>query len=301
MAIHRSPATPSLLTTLAVSLAVVATWPARTDAQQGTASPSPAAKHITILDDVAYRSGASPAWRLDLAMPDDFGGELRPALIIVHGGGWSAGSKRDRPYRSMLLDFALEGYVTLSIDYRLRDEAPFPAAMEDVDCAVRWLRAHADEYGVDPERIGAWGHSAGAHLAVMLAASPPAPPVDSDCEWSGYSSRITSVAAGSTPTVLPDRFGDSERYSPATWVSSSMPPLLLIQGTEDTIVPVASVDEYVERLQEAGAPDVTYLRIDGGNHGVAYEHFLDRSMEAITRFFQRTLQPGQDPKSETLR
>ena len=93
----------------------------------------------------------------------------------------------------MLIEYALKGYVTLSIDYRLHGDSPFPASMEDVDCAVRWLRAHASEYDVDPERIGAYGHSAGAHLALMLAASPPAPAIQSDCEWDEHSSRVTSV------------------------------------------------------------------------------------------------------------
>src|SRR5262245_24920841 len=71
-------------------------------------------KTIKVIDDIAYRSGDSKAWRLDLAVPEDFGGEKHPALVIVHGGGWRAGSKRDRPYRTMLVDYALKGYVTLS-------------------------------------------------------------------------------------------------------------------------------------------------------------------------------------------
>lgn len=252
------------------------------------------AKHIAIIDDIPYRSGDSEAWRLDLAMPENFGQEVRPAIVIIHGGGWSGGGKQVRPYRTMLLDYALKGYVTLSVEYRLTGEAPMPAGMLDVDCAVRWLRAHAEDYRVDPDRIGAYGHSAGAHLAVMLGASPPAPPIQSDCEWNDYSSALTSVAGGSTPTVLPDRFDESERYSPANWVSSEMIPLLLIHGTEDNVVPVEGVDEYVEALETAGAPDVTYMRIDGGNHGVAYEHYLDRTDAAMAEFFARTLENEAD-------
>jgi len=143
-------------------------------AAQGAAQPEGVSpKRIVILDDIAYRSGPSSAWRLDLAMPENFGEQTRPALVIVHGGGWNAGDKRDRPYRSMLLDYALKGYVTISVNYRLTREAPLPACIEDVKCAVRWLKAHAKEYRVDTSRIAAYGHSAGAHLVLMLGLAGP--------------------------------------------------------------------------------------------------------------------------------
>ncbi|HMB91443.1 MAG TPA: alpha/beta hydrolase [Rhodothermales bacterium] len=124
---------------------------------------------ITVTKDIRYRDGDSEAWKLDLAMPANFGSELRPALVIVHGGGWRGGSKSVDVYQKMMVDYAQQGYVTVNINYRLIDEAEFPACIEDVKTAVRWLRAHADEYQVDPDRIGAYGHSAGAQLAMMLA------------------------------------------------------------------------------------------------------------------------------------
>jgi len=100
-------------------------------------------KNIIVLDDITYRTGESDAWKLDLAMLEPSSDELRPALVIIHGGGWNAGDKRDRPYRSMLLDYALKGYVVISVNYRLTREAPLPACIEDCKCAVRWLKAHA--------------------------------------------------------------------------------------------------------------------------------------------------------------
>jgi acetyl esterase/lipase len=189
----------------------------------------------------------------------------------------------------MLLDYALKGYVTISVDYRFLGEAPLPACIEDVKCAVRWLRAHADRYHVDPDRIGVYGHSAGAHLALMLGLCGPSAGMEGDGGWNEYSSRVSAVAGGSTPTVLPDRFGDSKKYSPVTYVSSDAPPILLIHGTADDIVPVASADAFVDKLKAAGATDVTYLRIEGGNHGVAYEYYLDKTTSAMDRFFERTL------------
>jgi acetyl esterase/lipase len=249
-------------------------------------------RHLVVYDDIAYRPGASKAWRLDLAMQEPAGDERRPAIVIIHGGGWRAGSKRDRAYRDLLMHYALKGYVTLSVDYRLTTEAPFPACIEDVKCAVRWLRAHADQYRVDPNRIGAYGHSAGAHLVMMLAMLPASVDVEGDGGWSEYSSKIQAAAGGSTPVTIrpgPNAPADPAKWSPMTYVSKDVPPILLISGTADNIVPVATNDEFVEKLKAAGATDVTYVRIDGGNHGVAYEFFLDRTQSAMDQFFERTL------------
>jgi acetyl esterase/lipase len=267
-----------------------AVFAAPSAAQATGAAPE---KRIVILDDVPYRTGSSDSWRLDLAIPENFGSSPKPALVIIHGGGWTAGSRKVGPYRRMLLEYAQKGYVTLSVGYRLHGEAPFPASLEDVDCAVRWLRANASRFDVDPARIGAYGHSAGAHLALMLASSPPAPPIASDCPWSAYSSALTSVAGGAPPTILPGRFDEPARYSPATHISGGMIPVLVIAGTDDRIVTIDTVDDYVEKLKAAGAPDVNYLRVEGANHGVAYEFFMERSMAAISEFFARTL--GLDP------
>ncbi len=248
------------------------------------------AKRIVILDDIAYRAGASKAWRLDLATPEDFGGDRHPALVIIHGGGWNAGSKRDRAYRSLLVDYALKGYVTISVEYRFIKEAPFPACIEDVKCAVRWLRAHATEYHVDPNRIGAYGHSAGAHLVMMLALCPASAGLEGDGGWNEYSSAINAAAGGSTPSVLGARFGDPQKYSPTTYISADAVPILLMHGVEDPIVPVATADVFVDKLKQAGARDVTYVRVEKANHDVVYQQFLDRTMSEMDRFFARTLQ-----------
>jgi acetyl esterase/lipase len=209
--------------------------------------------------------------------------------VIIHGGGWRAGSKRDRAYRDLLMHYALKGYVTVSVEYRLTGEAPIPACIEDVKCAVRWLRAHAKEYQVDPGHIGAYGHSAGAHLAMMLAMCPASAGADHEGGWEQFSSQVTSAAGGSTPTTLPSRMPDAQKWSPATYISADTPPLLLIHGTADTVVKVEGVDSFVEKLKVDGAKDVTYVRLEGGNHGVAYEFFLDRTQKAMDEFFDRTL------------
>jgi acetyl esterase/lipase len=252
---------------------------------------------MVILDDLPYREGgaaASKAWKLDLAMLEPKGDERRPAVVIVHGGGWNAGSKQDRVYRDMLVHWALKGYVTISVEYRLTREAPLPACIEDVKCAVRWLRAHADEYKVDSEKIGAYGHSAGAHLVMMMALAGPDAGLEGDGPYKEFSSKLTSVAAGSLPVKLNTRFapeGKIMTWSPVGYVKGGLVPMLVIQGTADTVVKAPDTDAFIESVKAAGNTDVTYLRIDepGAHHGVAYEQFMDRCFQAMDRFFDRTL------------
>ncbi|MBN2613757.1 MAG: alpha/beta hydrolase [Bacteroidales bacterium] len=246
-------------------------------------------KQIQVIDDIRYREGDSHAWKLDMALPVNDSANLMPAIVIIHGGGWRAGSKRAPVYRALLLDYALQGYVTMSVEYRLLEEAPFPACIEDVKCAVRWLKAHADEYNIDTTKIGVFGHSAGAHLALMLAMTSSVAEPEGDGPWKGHSSRITSVVPASTPTqVVPWASPDSSHW-PVGNISANLPPVLIIHGTKDEIVPVGPVDEFVEKLRQAGAKDITYLRVEGGNHGVAYEFNLDITRPAMDAFFERTL------------
>jgi acetyl esterase/lipase len=257
----------------------------QSDLPAGGAEP----KRITVIDDLAYRSGSSKSWRLDLAMPENFGDEKHPALVIVHGGGWRAGTKRDRPYRTLLLDYALKGYVTVSVEYRLLGEAPFPACIEDVKCAVRWLRAHAAEYHVDADRIGAFGHSAGAHLVLMLAMSPASAGLEGDGGYNEFSSRVNSVVAASTPVRVRGTGADADRWSPTSYLTNNLPPILLIQGTQDEVISPATVDAFVDKLKRVEGLDVTYLRVTNGVHATAYDMYVETSRNAMERFYARTL------------
>jgi pectinesterase len=125
----------------------------------GAADRLPVAE-ISVERDIAYRPGPSKAWRLDLAMPKARTGKPRPAIVVIHGGGWLEGDKSsfvftDRSSPANIVDFARLGFVAVSINYRMSREAPFPAAVEDCKAAVRWLRAHAKELHVDPNQISA--------------------------------------------------------------------------------------------------------------------------------------------------
>jgi acetyl esterase/lipase len=245
---------------------------------------------ITVTKDIPYREGESKAWKLDLAMPANFGSELRPALVIVHGGGWAAGSKSVDVYQKMMVAYAQMGYVTINVGYRLTREAEFPACIEDVKCAVRWLRAHAKELRVDPDRIGSYGHSAGAHLALMLAMVSDTANLEGDGGWNEFSSRVNVAAAGSPPTELGR---DVPMANPIWWpigyIAGDHPPMFLIQGTGDRVVLPERTRDFVEKMKAAGA-EIEYLELEGG-HGVAYAEKLEVTDKAIENFLARYLQP----------
>jgi acetyl esterase/lipase len=249
-------------------------------------------KTITVTKDIPYREGDSEAWKLDLAMPANFGSEIRPALVIVHGGGWRGGSKSVDVYQKMMVDYAHKGYVTINVEYRLTGEAEFPACIEDVKCAVRWLRAHAEEFRVDPERIGAYGHSAGAHLALMLAMVPDTAVLEGDGGWDEYSSRVNVAAAGSPPTELGrDVPMAKKEWWPIGYISANHPPLFLIQGSSDPIVRPKLTRDFVEKMKAAGA-NIEYLEVEG-QHGVAYNEKLEVTDSAIEKFLAKYLHPEQ--------
>lgn len=107
-------------------------------------------RQITVTENIAYRTDVGPSTVLDLAQPMFGPQKNRPAILIIHGGGWSAGSKNDMVYRTLMIDYALKGYVVCNMNYRLMQEAEPPACIEDVRCAIRWMKANAQKLGIDP-------------------------------------------------------------------------------------------------------------------------------------------------------
>lgn len=246
---------------------------------------------VEFLPDLAYREG-NPAWRLDLALPKERGAAPRPAVVVIHGGGWTSGDKRVPLFAETALYLAERGYVAASINYRLAGEAPFPACLEDVKCAIRWLRAHATDYGIDPARIAATGASAGAHLAALAGLVPPEAGFEGDGPYRDQSSAVQAVCAAATPSDFlnsanpgasrpmlggrllqgpPETLLDRARAaSPVTYARASAPPFLIIHGTEDKTVPIDQAGRLVKALRDAGAkwPKTTYMILDGAGHGV---------------------------------
>src|SRR5258708_4320036 len=149
--------------------------------------------------DVEYGTGGGEKLTLHVALPKTSEG-ARPGLVFIHGGGWAGGKKDD--LKDAIRDAALKGYATVSVGYRLAPKDPFPAQVEDVKCAVRWMRSHADELKLDPKRIGAIGFSAGAHLSMMLGVMDPADGLEGDGGWPDQSSKVQAVVSYFGPTDL---------------------------------------------------------------------------------------------------
>ena len=243
-------------------------------------------------------------------------GKPRPGIVVIHGGGWLEGDKSsfvfsDRTSPANIVDFARLGFVAVTINYRLSGEAPFPAALEDCKCAVRWLRAHAKEYNLDGEHIGAYGNSAGGHLAMLLAMVGRDAGLEGDGPYQAESSLVQAAASDSGPIDLIHQYRDSQihevvkrflggtpdgergflyrKASPLHHIKATTPPLLLIYGASDLQVPIATSDEFVLALGKAGAADVTYYRLAFVDHCPHSLVAIPELQKVVDEFFLRTL------------
>ncbi len=239
-------------------------------------------ENVKVTVDVEYGRVGDRPLRLDLYQPRDLAQRV-PGVILIHGGGWKKGQRTI--YRLYCLRLAQRGYVAATISYRLSGEAPYPAAVQDAKCAVRWMRANAPQYGVDPDHIAVLGASAGGHLSLMVGYTPEIEELEGDGGHAGISSRVQAVIDYYGPTdltipVLRDAdvitaFLGGKRYeqaeaqyrqaSPIKHVSRDDPPTLILHGTIDELVPIAQSDALVGKLKEAGVP-CEYERIDGWPH-----------------------------------
>ncbi len=222
-----------------------------------------------------------------------------PVVVWVHGGAWMAGNRRLLPPGlrpgQLVEELLAAGLAMATIEYRHAREAPFPAQLHDAKAAVRWLRHHADELGLDAGRVGIAGESAGGHLAALVALTADRPDLDGDVgvigpssavaavvDWYGVSSAEamprfappTEVAAVPPEALVPplDVLLDGvdaatrEAVSPVSHVSAGAPPFLLLHGTADTVVPYAQSELLADALQGVGA-DVRLEPVPGAQHG----------------------------------
>lgn len=275
-------------------------------AAQREPQPKPSVKaEVEYRKDIVYGSGGGEPLRLDLAAPKGLTRHT-PAIVWIHGGAWQGGRKEE--LEGLLRDSAHRGYVAVSINYRLAPKHVFPAQIEDCKCAVRWLRAHAAQLHVDPDRIGVIGASAGAHLAMMLGAMESADGLEGEGGWGDTSSRVRAVVSFAGPTNLQTEFPavskpllatflggpiaekqDAARQaSPVTYVSAGDPPMLLVQGTKDPLVPHDQAVQMTEALTKAGVAGRVELLI-GQGHGWPQEH--ERVMRATFDFLDQQLKP----------
>ena len=256
--------------------------------------------------DVQYRGDDEDYWKLDLALPASSRDEPAPCLVLVHGGGWRGCTKQSDMESKLMRHFAGRGYVAASVEYRLTGVAPHPAQISDVMAAVRWLRTHADEYGIDRESFAAAGHSAGGHLAALLGLldydgwrEGSMPHADVSCAvqavvgLSGVYDLTEHIRQGTLTEILLDLLpgpgsGLLERAraaSPATYVRAGAPPFLLMHGTEDPCCRLAQAEDMAERLSDAGAEDVTLRVVQGAGHGLP----IDTVKQEMDVFLERVL------------
>ena len=214
-----------------------------------------------------------------------------PCIIWIHGGGWYAGDRFESV--DLCREVARQGFACLSIDYRLSGETIFPAAIHDCKAAVRYARAHAQQLGILPEKIGAWGTSAGAHLAALLGASASVLELEGTGGWPDYSSAVQAVCDWFGPTdflrmsAFPSDFdhdapdspesmfigmpiqqhpAETQRANPVTYVSSTTPPMLIAHGTADPLVPFNQSELLHDALAAHGV-EVVFERLEGADHG----------------------------------
>lgn len=247
-------------------------------------------RQIKVTENIAYRTDVGPSTVLDLAQPT-FGPQTnRPAILIIHGGGWSAGSKNDMVYRTLMVDYALKGYVVANMNYRLVQEAPLPACIEDVRCAIRWMKANAQKLGIDPNRIGTYGHSAGGHLSLMAGVSAESKAFNDAADpWKAYDCSVACAAGGAPPTEIgrAGDWADHTEWWPIGYIGKSKTPFLVLQGGEDPIVRPNLTEGWVVKMQRAGSA-VDYVKVHG-QHGVAFDQQLEFTRPAMDAFFARHL------------
>lgn len=220
---------------------------------------------------------------MDLYQPKKVDGPA-PAVLYVHGGGWTGGDKSDGAGLLFKEELVRRGYMMAAINYRLAPKFAFPAQIEDVKCAVRYLRANAAKYNIDPKRIGAIGGSAGGHLVSLLGTS------DQSAGWdvgenSDQSSRVQAVVDMFGPSDLKAMLAGSSRpyalmifnasgpddpllqkYSPVTYITPDDPPFLILHGDRDEVVPLEQSQILYNKLKAADVP-VEIVVVKNAGHG----------------------------------
>ena len=243
---------------------------------------------VTVHRDLIYGRVGDRELPLDLYLPPDTSSPV-PVVIWVHGGGWRGGAKGNG---GRARNMTTRGFAVVDVEYRLSGEAIFPAQIEDCKTAVRWVRANAEKYNLDPDRIGAWGSSAGGHLVAMMGLthdenvfetedhSQYSSEVQAICNWFGptdflrmndFEGRIDHDAADSPESMLiggpiQENVEKVAAANPITYVSKNDPPMLILHGEKDLSVPYNQSELLYDAMQKAGL-EVTLYKVVNAGHG----------------------------------
>lgn len=262
--------------------------------------------------DLTYARYGDRELQLNLFRPREMAQPL-PAIVCIHGGGWFKGNRKAMTNLAQAL--AARGYVTVAIDYRLSGEATFPAAIHDCKAAVRWLRANADKYGVDPNAIGVTGLSAGGHLAALLATSGDVAVLEGEGGHAEFSSRVQAcVAMGAQSDLMSERIGqlssqpenphyrpflgDSQAKIPEVYTLASPrhhidkgdPPLMFMTGELDD--PSTHAEAARRDLTTLGLPTGLKVIPNAPHPFLGKQEFFDIAVEECDRFFTKHLKEG---------
>jgi acetyl esterase/lipase len=278
-----------------------------------TASNRQLSSKVEITRDVVYAQMGGRELALDLYWHPG-ADEPEPLVVWIHGGAWMSGNKSWMPPVLHLLD---NGFAMASIDYRLSQEALFPAQIEDCKAAIRWLRTNAARYNLNPDCVGAWGESAGGHLAALLGTAGGVAAWDQQGGNREYSSRVQAVCDWFGPSDLLQMGGmksgldhnapdapealliggpvqenkeRAKQVNPITYITPETPPFLIMHGEQDDVVPVGQSELLHRALIEAGL-DSTLMIIPGMGHRVmklCKEH-KTKLRRGVVDFFKRTL------------
>jgi acetyl esterase/lipase len=272
------------------------------------------------INDIVYAKPDGRKLLLDLYLPKK-GPTPRPLVILIHGGGWQKGSRKK--VKEKVAPLRARGFAVAAIDYRLTDVAQFPAQIRDCLAAVRFLRANAEKYGLDPDRFGVWGMSAGAHLSALVGLAhdvedfdPGTHPkvsgrVQAVCDWFGPSnlvdlqshlkpdSPVDHESAESPEGKLVGGALTGEEYrerarkaSPVTYVDAEAPPFLIMHGERDEVIPIEQSRALHRKLKKAGA-ESRLVKVPKAGHGFNMpEAELRPLMYKVVKFFETHLKPS---------
>jgi acetyl esterase/lipase len=270
-----------------------------------TARSSNANDGVVFEKDIEYSNPNDQHLQVDMARPDGEG--PYPAVICIHGGGFRAGNRQS--YDGLIKKLSRNGYVAITVEYRLAPKYPYPAAIYDVKAAVRWLRANVAKYHVDPDRIGVTGGSAGGHLAQFLGVTGGVKRFEGDGGNPEQSSRVACVVNFYGPSDFTKSYGKSvdaaevlplflggnleqarRRHieaSPLYWVTPDAAPTLCVHGTKDQYVAFEQAQWIVDRLNAAGV-EANLLAMEGSMHGFKGE-VEEKAEAAMIAFFDKHL------------
>ena len=263
-------------------------------------------ENVIFEPNIVYSNPDGQQLQLDMARPKA-DAPSRPAIVCIHGGGFRAGTRQG--YDSLCLRLAQQGYVAVTVSYRLAPKYQFPAAIHDVKAAVRWLRANAQQYGIDPERIGVTGGSAGGHLAQFLGVTGDVKQFEGTSGHAEQSSRVSCVVNYYGPSDFTKSYGKSVDAaevlplwlggnleqarpkhiiaSPLYWVTPNAAPTLCIHGTDDKYVNHEQAVWLIDKLKAAGV-EAELLTLEGAGHGFKGAD-SERAEKAMFAFFAKHL------------